>query len=79
MGAPVERLGADSPRRSIHGWLGSYVFWGAVAWITLHDELVALGALAFGVFYGGSLVNGFERGVAYVSRISGKQDLSFDQ
>jgi hypothetical protein len=50
-----------------------------VAWITLHDELVALGALAFGVFYGGSLVNGFERGVAYVSRISGKQDLSFDQ
>jgi hypothetical protein len=38
-----------------------------------------LGALAFGVFYGGSLVNGFDKGLAYVSRITGKQELSFDQ
>jgi len=38
-----------------------------------------LGALTFGVFYGGSLVNGFDRGLAHVSRIAGRQGLSFDQ
>jgi transitional endoplasmic reticulum ATPase len=32
---------------TLYPWLiGLLCFWGAVAWITLHDELVALGALA---------------------------------
>ncbi len=38
-----------------------------------------LGGLLFGLFYGGSLVNGVDRGIAYVAQITGNQDQSFDQ
>jgi hypothetical protein len=35
------------------------------------------GGLLFGLFYGGSLVNGFDKGLTYVARVTGKEDLSF--
>ncbi len=36
-----------------------------------------LGGLVFELFYGGSLVNGLDRGLADVARITGKQDLAW--